>query len=88
MHNHFAWYYFNQFLESGSKNLDYGLPLNGTFVELLLTMLDGPGKEFRKKVALNPQQMALDDHLRRWEDFPTEIYFIFFLSHFVMILTE
>ena len=52
MHNHFAWYYFNQFLESGSKNLDYGLALNGTFVELLLTMLDGPGKEFRKKVAL------------------------------------
>ena len=50
---------------SGSKNVDYGLPLNGTFVELLLTMLDGPGKEFRKKVALNPQQMALDDHLRR-----------------------
>ena len=49
MHNHFAWYYFNQFLESGSKNLDYGLPLNGTFVELLLTMLDSPGKKFRKK---------------------------------------
>ena len=56
---------FNQFLESGSKNLDYGLALNGTFVKLLLTMLDSPGKEFRKKVALNPQQMALDDHLRR-----------------------
>ena len=49
MHNHFAWYFFNQFLESGSKNLDYGLPLNGTFVELLLTMLDSPGKKFRKK---------------------------------------